>query len=810
MKKLRVLSLKRYYITHLPDSIGDFIHLRYLNFSHTKIKSLPESTSQLFNLQTLLLKDCSLLVKLPSNMRFLINLYHLDTSGQNSLEEMPSRMRELKNLLMLSNFIVGKESGSNLEDLKSLCFLQGELHISKLENVNNVRQIGGLILSNKKDLKVLSLEWGSKFDGSRVEREENDVLEILKPHSNLEKLEIRFYGGLEFPSWLSTSSLLSKLTVLKLKNCKNCTSLPSENLLSSLKELVIEGMPKLEKINMRIPCNSLEVLHFMNLQTCQYWDTKGENENVENFPELRELSITECPKLIIEMLDHLPSLEKLHIEKCAKWTVSFSSFPKLAYLTIDECEEVVCTGSSTEFMSPESESLPNIVGSENWLSQGFSCVEKPLKWSHSLTSLKSLSIANCGISFLNTIFLPNLSDLHIRNCEALKSLPKRLKQNNIESLTIDYCDSLLFIARNTLPSSLKSLSIWSCKKLKHLEGISSILLKELDIYNCESLLFIARNTLPSSLKSLEIRSCKKLQHLEGISSTLLEYLFISNCESLTCLSSRALLPKTLKSLYINTCQNLTTLLSTRWCVHESLETLHIVNCPNLKSLEGAFNNNPRLQDVRLVGLQNLESNTLFGLQNLTSLKDLEIKGFEDSELILSEDQRMPTSLESLKISNFAPFRSVSDLGTLTSLTDLKIEDSPNLKSIPDLGSLVSLKSFWIESCPKIKLIPDLGSHTSIEEFIIWSCPNLKSIACLGSLTSLQTLDIECCPKLKSLPSPPPSVLKLRISTCPSLKKQWRRGKGKYCSMLAHIPNVQIDGTFIFNSKAEEREWSWHY
>ncbi|XP_031272621.1 putative disease resistance protein At3g14460 [Pistacia vera] len=754
------------------------------------IKSLPESTSQLFNLQTLLLKDCSCLVKLPSNMRYLTNLYHLDISGQNSLEEMPSRMRELKNLQMLSNFIVGKESGSNLEDLKSLSFLQGELHISKLENVNNVRQIGGSTLSNKKYLKVLSLEWGSEFDGSRVESVENDVLEMLKPHSNLEKLTIRFYGGLEFPSWLSTSSSLSKLVVLKLENCEKCTSLPSENLLSSLKELVIKGMPKLEKINMQIPYNSLEILCFKNLQTCEYWDTKGENENVENFPKLRKLSITECPELIIEMLDHLPSLEELHIEKCAKWTVSYSSFPKLAYLRIDECKEVVCTGRSTEFMSPKSESLPNIVGSENWLSQGFSCVEKPLKWSHSLTSLKRLCIRNCRISFLNTILLPNLSDLEIRKCEALKSLPKRLKQNNIETLTIDCCDSLLFIARNTLPSSLKSLRIWNCKKL---------------------------------------------QHLEGISSTLLEYLLISNCESLTCLSSRALLPKILKGLYIHTCRNLTTLLSTRWCVHESLETLHIVNCPKLKSLEGAFNNNPCLQDVRLVGLQNLESNTLFGLQNLTglerfdigeeveiskrlirwglhnltSLKHLAIKGFEDPELILSEDQRMPTSLESLVISNFAPFKSISDLGTLTSLTDLKIEDSPNLKSIPDLGSLVSLKSFWIESCPKIKSIPDLGSHTSIEKFGIWSCPNLKSIACLGSLTSLQTLNIKDCPKLKSLPSPPPSVLKLQIWACPSLKKQWRRGKGKYCSMIAHIPNVEIDRTFIFNSKEEERELSWH-
>ncbi|KAJ0035459.1 hypothetical protein Pint_26423 [Pistacia integerrima] len=40
IKKLRVLSFQWYYIPHLPDSIGDLIYLRYLNFSYTEIKSL--------------------------------------------------------------------------------------------------------------------------------------------------------------------------------------------------------------------------------------------------------------------------------------------------------------------------------------------------------------------------------------------------------------------------------------------------------------------------------------------------------------------------------------------------------------------------------------------------------------------------------------------------------------------------------------------------------------------------------------------------------------------------------------------------
>ncbi|XP_044496896.1 putative disease resistance protein At3g14460 [Mangifera indica] len=801
LKKLRVLSFDWYGITHLPDSIGDLMHLRYLNFSYTRIKCLPESTCSLLNLQTLLLKKCSYLMKLPSNMRYLTNLYHLDISGQNSLKEMPSGMEELKNLRMLSDFIVSKESSSNLEHLKSLNFLRGELCISKLENA---KQIGGFILNNKKDLKVLSLEWESQFGVSREVGEEKDVLEMLKPHSNLEKLTIRFYGGSKFSSWLSTSSSLSKLTILNLENCENCTSLPSQSLLSSLKELNIIGMPKLERIDMQSPFNSLEILFFKDLQKCRYWDTKGENEKVERFPKLREVSIIKCPELTVELHDRLPSLEKLVIEKCAKLMVSFSSFPKLASFIINECKEVVPTSSSTdEIISFKSESLQNIVDleDENWLSQNFNCVEKPIKWSHSLTYAKSLSIKSCSISFLNAIFLPNLSDLEIINCEALKSLPKRLKQNNIERLEIDKCDSLLFIARNTLPWSLK----W-----------------------------------------LMISRCKKLQHLEGISYTLLESLKIESCKSLTHLSSQGLLPNTLKNLSINDCINLTTLSSrSRWQL-KKLEVLDISNCPRLKSIEEAFHSRLCLKDMFLSGLQNLD---LFGIQNLTSLqylkirnssmslpikdiptsltsldiigdvemsktlirwglhkltslKTLRISGFEDPELILSEDRRMPLSLQDLVIYTLAPFKSISGLGTLTSLKILEIQNS-NLNSIPDLGSLVSLKSFSISNCPKIKSIPGFGSHNTLEGLYVFECPKFKSVACLRNLTSLQVLWILNCPKLKSLTSLPPSLLVLEIRECPLIIKQWRRDKGKYCSKIAHIPYVEIDGKFVFNSKEEE-------
>ncbi|XP_031263396.1 putative disease resistance RPP13-like protein 1 [Pistacia vera] len=862
LKKLRVLSLERYHITRLPNSIGGLIHLKYLNLSNTMVKSLPESTSSLLNLKSLLLKDCYRLLKLPLKMRHLTNLWHLDIKGATSLKGMPPGMKELINLRMLSNFIVVKGKNFNLNDLRNLRFLQRELHISRLENVSHQNQIREPVLKNMKDLEILLLEWGSQSDGSLNEEVERHVLEMLKPHSNLKELEIKCYGGACFPSWLGDSSSLSNVTVLKLENCNNCGSLPSIWMLSSLKDLTIKGMKRLEKIDFKMLFKSLEVLHFENLQEWQCWNTKRENDDVEIFPLLRELSIVKCPKLAGELPNSLPSLERLFIQKCSDLKASILSVPSLCKIEINDCKEVVCRSTiSTEFQSLNPMALSSTPKFGNWIKQGFqkiskivdceeltnswqnlSCVGKPLHGIHSLTSLKELSFVDCTslVLFPEIDFLPNLSSLTISNWEALKSLHEGLKQKNLERLVIKDCDSLIVFEGGILTLYLTRLEIENCKQLEHLEDLSTTRLEYLDIHDCPSLTCISSNgCLPDTLKQLSIKRCPQL----------------------TALSSNGwvALPKALEGLHINCCSKLESIIETfensmclkeikfRWCDQlksvpsdlqnlTCLQSIDIWSCPNME-ISFKFPNSLQRLDIwdcpilfadegvpiNLTELYVLKGSKICksliegGLHNLTSLRRLRITGCDDLEPISQEDIgttssrtslstldfQSLTSLKWLEINNFRGQKTILDLRCLTSLESLHINDCPNLESIPNLGKLTFLEFLYIWKCPKLKSIPDLGNLISLESLEIGRCQNFESISDLGSLNSLKSLYIKKCPKFKSLQSLPPLLLDLSIDHCPLLKRRWKGGRGKYCSKIAHIPKVCMDGNLIFNSKEEE-------
>ncbi|XP_021831970.1 putative disease resistance RPP13-like protein 1 [Prunus avium] len=350
LRCLRVLSLSHYQnVTELPDSFANLIHLRYLDLSHTAIERLPGVLCNLYNLQTLLLSNCSSLLELPADIRKLINLqiltlggcsslnklpacmkeltnlHHLDVSGT-KIEEMPVQMGRLKSLRTLTAFVVGKSTRSGIRELREFPHLRGKLSILKLQNVVDARDALHANMKHKKDLKELEFSWGAEdADDSQKEK---DVLDKLQPCVNLEKLTIRFYGGTNFPNWLGDSSF-SNIQVMHLSDCSYCWSLPPVGRLPALKELCIERMKFVKMIgiefygrngaNLTQPFQSLEKLEFREMPEWEEWVPSGSASGGEyglDFPCLQELILNKCPKLRGSLPCELPWLKKLTVSGC--------------------------------------------------------------------------------------------------------------------------------------------------------------------------------------------------------------------------------------------------------------------------------------------------------------------------------------------------------------------------------------------------------------------------------------------------------------------------------------------------------------
>ncbi|XP_064998845.1 putative disease resistance RPP13-like protein 1 isoform X1 [Musa acuminata AAA Group] len=159
LKNIRVLILQRCGLRELPETIGDLIHLRYLDISYNcQIWRLPESLCGLYNLQVLDLFQCPL-QSFPDGISKLINLMHL-----NAADEIISKINnvgKLTSLQGLSSFKVLKDQGHEVAQLGSLKQLHGRLQITNLENVESKQEASKANLNSKQYLEKLVLEWTS-------------------------------------------------------------------------------------------------------------------------------------------------------------------------------------------------------------------------------------------------------------------------------------------------------------------------------------------------------------------------------------------------------------------------------------------------------------------------------------------------------------------------------------------------------------------------------------------------------------------------------------------------------------------------
>ncbi|XWS10203.1 hypothetical protein CRYUN_Cryun39dG0055000 [Craigia yunnanensis] len=817
---LRVLSLKGYDIIELPNIFQKLRHLRYLDFSYTAIKNLPDSICTLYNLETLILYECEKLEKLPSNLPVLVNLHILEMSGAISMKGMPFGIGKLTNLRRLSNFVLGKGDGHQIQEMKSLLNLKGKLSISGLENIVKAQDAWEAKLIDKASLDTLKLKWSTDFDNNRNKEVEEEVLNLLEPHRMLTELLILNYGGTKLPIWIVNSSL-QNLLFLTLNNCKNCIALPSLGKLPLLKLLFIGGMDELSRVgsefygeNQSNAFASLQRLCFKDMPKWKEWDLI--DEQVSKFPSLVELCIINCPQLFGMLPNRLDSLKTLKIGGCTQLVVSLSDLPLLSELLINECAELVLRDNA-DFLSIKKVHLSNIVKfstpTERLVSTSTALVDCKI---YSCKGLTYLSLKEIGL--LGHLRSGSLRNLEIFNCPQLVLLePDEVEEAEDELLQVG---NLSNVASLTIQKH--GINIESLRIRKHFLAF----LTEIRIEKCPNRVSFAKNNFPPALKKLIIKDCMNLQCLvyegENISicdTCLIEHLEIKECASLMSLS----LPVRLQHLDIWNCSKLVSL-SASGKLPAGLKKLTLVGCPELDSVAQAIDGNAcleyicvsrcgirslpqgldklnHLQKIEIIGCQNLVSLTGFlPIANLTELLIYEcgnLRALPNCMLNLS-------SLQQLEFQNDSGDQiSIPEEGIPTNLTSLKISVQRNYESLLEWGlhRLTSLETLWVTGigCPNMVSFPpeEIGMMLppSLTSLTIENFKNLKCLSSKGfqNLTSLDYLCICSCPKVTSLPEKHMllSLLELFIDYCPLLKEGCKRDEGREWPKIAHIPHVEF-------------------
>ncbi|XP_027062687.2 disease resistance protein RGA2-like [Coffea arabica] len=344
LKCVRTLTLSRCGLAEIPAEIRRLIHLRHLDLSHNPFKELPEAICDLYYLEILDIGLCQKLSCLPERIEGLVHLRHLHNHNTDELCQIPQGLGKLTSLCCLTRFIARSNSDDlailkDLNQLESLCVeIEGEVDFGSAELGKKVNMRGMVLI----------------FSSGTHLIETPSCIETMEPPPNLEGLELHGYPGAQLPSWLVTKSLVNNLTKLMIQKPHNISSLSALWKLSSLDELWLMGVEKLEclgkeffGVTKALHENSLDALDTLsnsessssaeaiafpnltklNFEDCDNWtrweDSSEDDEEVavSIMPRLEELQIKYCEKLEalpLRILSKISSLKKLNIWRCSK------------------------------------------------------------------------------------------------------------------------------------------------------------------------------------------------------------------------------------------------------------------------------------------------------------------------------------------------------------------------------------------------------------------------------------------------------------------------------------------------------------
>ncbi|KAF8781263.1 hypothetical protein HU200_000624 [Digitaria exilis] len=359
----------------------------------------------------------------------------------------------IKSLQELRRFKMGKESqGFELWQIGNLVELCGSFSVDNLENVEGREEAEETKLIHKKHVQELIFTWNVERPNKDPAREEQ-VLQGLKPHSNLLKLIIKGHGGANCPSWLVGLNLsVENLESLCLDGVAWETFPPIGEL-----RLVNKNVEEISSnINGRY-FNNMKRIEPVNLPRLESWVVGSTVTVGQLMSHLEVLIIRRCYELV-ELC--------FSISTCSQQEQNASKFPRLQDLRIDDCPKLL--------------SLP------------------PVPWSNAQCSVQISGVRGLGFEYLqygndsyeHVLFLKIFGNDHTQDMAFWTTLDFD-KLTRIEKLAMEKCPPLPLDALQKLSTTVKVLDISEMNMLsgKELTQMLSFMwkLSELQIQRCEKI-----------------------------------------------------------------------------------------------------------------------------------------------------------------------------------------------------------------------------------------------------------------------------------------------------------------------------------
>ncbi|XP_078152898.1 putative disease resistance protein RGA3 [Carex rostrata] len=531
---LRVLELKGYNLTRIPDSISELKHLAYLDIKSVSLKTLPLSIGLLYNLQTLIL-DCYDLKYLPESIGSLSNLRRLIIEAGNLLHYLPHGLVNFPAIKTMKAWL----KVTNVGWLKDMTDLEGNLTIrgvsnlkdAQCANMRNKCKLEALLINCYRDYKDWWVDPAKSMLGIRLESgisvqyADFSWLESLQPHPNLKILGVGSYSSATVPGWMCDPCSLQSIQEILLEECDKIQSLPFNNL-HTLKHLIVHR------------CDGFRVLQLEQLSS-----------------QLQKLEISGCPCL--ELITGLGNLHMLA-------TLKISGCEVLKSITMDGLQLV----ESTEPIGDSSHGKPRI---------GRQSIS-------TLTTLEILLDKCDKIQSLPFNNLHTLKHLVVRRCDGFRVLQLEQMSSQLEKLKIFSCRCLELITGLGNLDMLATLEISKCKVLKSItmDGLQLVESTKPIGDSSHGKPHIGQQSI-STLARLEILldHCNKIQSLPFNNLHTLKHLAVSYCHGFRVLQLEQLSSQ-LEKLKIFGCRCLE--LITGLGNLDMLATLEISSCKVLKSI----------------------------------------------------------------------------------------------------------------------------------------------------------------------------------------------------------------------------------